>query len=82
MEHDDNRLCLLSVNQTQEQRIKRLQRETEECQHERLHLLESINQYKHDNQVIFYLGHLFQAKYVFLKHRFSDRLVEFSGYVL
>ena len=50
-ENEEDRSRLLSTNQNLDQRVRRLQRETEESQHERFQLLETVNQYKTDNQV-------------------------------
>ena len=51
MESGDERSRLLSSNQNLDQRLRRLQREVEESQHERYQLLETVNQYKTENQV-------------------------------
>jgi len=50
LEHEDRRLQMAAANQTLEQRVKQLVSEAEEREHERLHLLETANQCKHDLQ--------------------------------
>ena len=70
-EHDDETLRCYSNNQTLENRVKKLQREVEDCKHENYSLLQSVNLYKTEVQVsVFY--HLYAHPSVPVSHQSSQ----------